>query len=111
MKTLFLVGAATAATMLIAISPVLAQGGQTFRGMAESASKVKQTTDAEGIGLVLTVSGGGETHRFWIIPSTKVTGPGGKRSTIKDCLNQSVEVSYTGNKEPYRAVSVEALEN
>jgi hypothetical protein len=100
MKTLLLVGTTAVAGLLIAISPVLAQGGQTFRGMAESAS-----------GSVLTVSGGGETHRFTISGSTKITGPGGKRSTIKDCLNQSVEVTYSGNKEPYRAISVEALEN
>ena len=55
--------------------------------------------------------GGDETHRFQISGSRKITGPGGKRATIKDCLNQSVEVTYGGNKEPYRATSIEALEN
>ena len=100
MKTLLLVGTATVAGLVIAISPVLAQGGQTFRGMAQNAK-----------GSVLTVSGGGETHRFQISGSTKITGPDGKHSTIKDCLNQSVEVTYSGNKEPYQATSIEALEN
>jgi len=99
MKTLLLVGAGAVAGLLIAISPVLAQGGQTFRGMGKSMN-----------GSVLTVTGGDETHRFQISGSTKITGPGGKRSTIKDCLNQSVEVTYSGDKEPYRALSVEALE-
>src|SRR3954447_13404255 len=61
-------------------------------------------------GSVLTVTGGDETHRFQVSGSTKITGPGGKRSPINDCLNQSVEVSYIGDKEPYRAISVEALE-
>lgn len=99
MKTLLLVGAATLSSVLIAVSPMLAQNGQTFRGAAQSMN-----------GSILTVSGGDETHRFQISGSTKITGPGGKRSTIADCLNQSVQVTYSGNKEPYQAISVEALE-
>src|SRR3954451_5952784 len=41
-------------------------------------------------GSVLTVTGGDETHRFQVSGSTNITGPGGKRSPINDCLNQSL---------------------
>ena len=99
MKTLILVGAVTFGSILLTVSPMLAQDGQTFRGAAKSVN-----------GSVLTVSGGDETHRFQISSSTKITGPDGKSTTISNCLNQSVEVTYSGNKEPYRAISVEALE-
>ncbi len=64
MKKLFLLGTATIAGVLIAISPVLAQDGQTFRGVVKSAK-----------GWVLTVTGGGETHEFAISGLTKITGP------------------------------------
>jgi hypothetical protein len=94
----YLIITAVLFTAIAAVSPVLAQG-QTFRGMAQSAS-----------GSVLTVSGGGETHRFAISSSTKITGPDGKPVSISHVLNQSVEVTYSGNKEPYPATSVEALE-
>jgi hypothetical protein len=99
MKTLLRAGALTLTNLSIAVSLVLAQGGGTFRGAAKTVN-----------GSVLTVSGGGETHHFQVSGSTKITGPDGKRSDISKCLNQSVEVTYSGNKEPYRAISVQALE-
>jgi hypothetical protein len=84
---------------IIAHSTILAQGSETFRGAAQSVS-----------GGVLTVSGGGETHKFQISGSTKITGPDGKSTNVSRVLNQSVEVTYSGKKEPYRAMSVQALE-
>jgi hypothetical protein len=106
MKTLFLLGTATIAGVLIAISPVLAQDGQTFRGVVKS-SKGELPFQV----MVLTVTGGGETHEFEISGSTKITGPYAKRATINHWRNQSVEVTYSGDKEPYRATSIEALKN
>jgi hypothetical protein len=98
-SSLFAAIVAVLLSSIIAITAVHAQGGQTFRGAAQSVS-----------GGVLTVSGGGETHRFQITGSTKITGPSGKSTSISNCLNQSVEVTYSGNKEPYHAISVAALE-
>ncbi len=99
-SSLFAAIVAVLLSSIIAITAVHAQGEQTtFRGAAQSVT-----------GGVLTVSGGGETHRFQITGSTKITGPGGKSTSISKCLNQSVEVTYSGSKEPYRAISVAALE-
>jgi hypothetical protein len=97
-KSSCLILAAVLFTAITGVSPVLAQG-HTFRGAAQSVA-----------GPILTVSGGGETHRFMVTRATRVTGADGKPTSISQCLNRSVQVMYIGNREPYHAISVRALE-
>jgi hypothetical protein len=87
------------AASLVAICSLLAQGAQSFRGSGQSVS-----------GSVLTVSGGGETHKFQVSGSTKIVDSNGKKTDLSHALNQSVEVNYTGKKEPYHATSIQCLE-
>jgi hypothetical protein len=85
---------------LTAALPILAADeNQSFRGAAQSAD-----------GSVLTVSGGGETHKFQVSRSTKVLDSEGKATDLAHALNQSVEVTYSGKKEPYSAITVQCLE-
>ena len=86
-------------TAAFGILPLFGDNTESFRGMGKSVS-----------GSVLTVSGGGETHKFQVSGSTKIVDPNGKATQLSNALNQSVEVTYTGAKEPYRAIKVECLE-
>jgi hypothetical protein len=86
-------------TVMLGLVPSFAQNAQSFRGAGQSVS-----------GSVLTVSGGGETHRFQVSASTKILDSNGKPTKLAHALNQSVEVTYTGKKEPFNAVKVECLE-
>jgi hypothetical protein len=86
-------------TVMLGLVPSFAQNAETFRGAGQSVS-----------GSVLTVSGGGETHRFQVTGSTKIVDSNGKPTQLAHALNQSVEVTYTGKKEPFNALKVECLE-
>lgn len=103
MKTLLLVGAAAVAAVLIAISPVLADILRHFRG----------TPSLDDYGKVLTVTGGGETHRFLVSKvSTDWLDFAGNNSDMVQCLRSAkvVEVSYRFYRgEPWDAVSVQCF--
>jgi hypothetical protein len=100
MKSPLLLAISILSLVVATALPIRAEDeNQTFRGAGQSAD-----------GSVLTVSGGGETHKFQVGRSTKILDSEGKATNLAHALNQSVEVTYSGKKEPYSAITVQCLE-